>query len=611
MIMTDLIVPVIAPSAVPDLQTPSIGLSTAEDSCDLQLLELIGQGGNGEVYRGVVDSKKGGKSTVAVKIVSSKAFCSSKAKETTFKNAMLCLLSMDHPNVLRMESIYDCQGRSALVSELCNGLDVVKLIQTHEPGTVDIDLCVKVFWDMLMGLGHLHEKEIIHCDMKLDNLKFRLCGGAASKSSKDLTSNIKAAMLQDYVVILDLDSCLLVKDVGLVRSESNRIARGTFQYMPPEAFKGVYSFAGDVFSAGVTLYCLVDGHFPFRIRSGATVDELINAVSTMPRFKPHLWGRLPGAEHTVRAMLNARAPSRPSVSAIMREPWLLQYMSKLKGYSQTPLIAPSLRHHRIALGALRQSYEEGSFSSGGHHPHNTDTVDMTSNECSPAMVQSFVFNGRSKQRSRTVAVPVVGMTRPQPLAPSPLSSQYSNLLRRDECETPLMNKIGQYCDTPVNQHQQPFVAMKPTFFPVAAQPPHGVSRHGSSSSRAAIAAAANEGMSSPQRRKSVMFNLEAIDDSFAESPVRARDSPVRPSFAVAAVTPASPERRRSTSGIPELTNLPPKSPKATRKSLGPISLLMKLARGVRKPSAVTQSPRNSSGACETIESPPRTTKFVE
>eukprot|EP01067_Filipodium_phascolosomae_P004505 Filipodium_phascolosomae@DN2775_c0_g1_i12.p1 len=577
MIMTDLIVPVIAPSAVPDLQTPSIGLSTAEDSCDLQLLELIGQGGNGEVYRGVVDSKKGGKSTVAVKIVSSKAFCSSKAKETTFKNAMLCLLSMDHPNVLRMESIYDCQGRSALVSELCNGLDVVKLIQTHEPGTVDIDLCVKVFWDMLMGLGHLHEKEIIHCDMKLDNLKFRLCGGAASKSSKDLTSNIKAAMLQDYVVILDLDSCLLVKDVGLVRSESNRIARGTFQYMPPEAFKGVYSFAGDVFSAGVTLYCLVDGHFPFRIRSGATVDELINAVSTMPRFKPHLWGRLPGAEHTVRAMLNARAPSRPSVSAIMREPWLLQYMSKLKGYSQTPLIAPSLRHHRIALGALRQSYEEGSFSSGGHHPHNTDTVDMTSNECSPAMVQSFVFNGRSKQRSRTVAVPVAGMSRresvpePQPLARQPVLSEYSNLSRQDDCETPLMStsrhQSGQgSSDTPVNQTQA--VAVEP----ISSKPSLVVQTNGSrqAGSSRLPGAVPSEGMSSPQRRKSVMFNLDAIDDSFAESPVKAKDSPVRPSFAVAAVTPASPERRRSTSGIPELTNLPPKSPKATRKSLGPI-----------------------------------------
>eukprot|EP01066_Platyproteum_vivax_P009204 Platyproteum_vivax@DN4033_c0_g1_i1.p1 len=305
---------------------------------DLQLLELIGQGGNGEVYRGLAPDSRGRSQIVAVKIVPSKAFSSTKSKERTFCNAMSTLLSVDHPNVLRLDSIYNSAGKAALVSELCEGLDVVKLIQLHDPGTVNVKLCVKVFRDLLVGLAFLHDHRVVHCDVKLDNLKFRRAGSQCSKQNKGALGVLECLndLLQDDAVILDLDSCLMEKDVATVHEESNRIARGTFQYMPPESFRGLYSYSGDMFSAAVTLYCLLDGHFPFRIRSGMSVDELVCAVSTTPKFKTHIWSRLPGAEDTVRALLNVRPERRPTAKEVLQVPWLVKATQHMLNVSPTP-----------------------------------------------------------------------------------------------------------------------------------------------------------------------------------------------------------------------------------------------------------------------------------
>lgn len=156
--------------------------------------------------------------------------------EAIKQEASLWVAASGHPNVLPIieANIYDEQV--VIVSEYAPDGSLAQWLKNNGGKAPTIKEAVEITAGILSGLEHLHTRKIIHRDLKPAN------------------------------ILLQGQTPRLV-DFGLSRvmksTSHSRAVSGTYQYMPPESFKGERSPQTDIWSAGVILYETLCGNLPF------------------------------------------------------------------------------------------------------------------------------------------------------------------------------------------------------------------------------------------------------------------------------------------------------------------------------------------------------------
>ncbi|KAK5716323.1 hypothetical protein LTR17_016437 [Elasticomyces elasticus] len=161
------------------------------------------------------------------------------------KEEIAIMKKLNHNNLVALIEVLDDPQEDSLymVLEMCKKGVVMKvgLDERAEPYTSEI--CRTWFRDMILGIEYLHAQGIIHRDIKPDNC---------------LITQDDVLKIVDFGV-----SEMFEKDQDLLTAKS----AGSPAFMPPElcvARHGrVEGRAADVWSMGVTLYCLRYGHIPF------------------------------------------------------------------------------------------------------------------------------------------------------------------------------------------------------------------------------------------------------------------------------------------------------------------------------------------------------------
>lgn len=193
------------------------------------LIRRIGRGGFGEVWlaerRSQFFSKK-----LAIKLPHDDQV----DLKTIGMEAALWEQASGHPNVLPIidADVYD--GQIVIASEYADGGSLADRVKHH--GRPTNEQSIKLVIGVLNGLEFLHERKIIHRDVKPQN------------------------------ILIQGDTPRLA-DFGISRAmqttANSSIVAGTDAYMSPESFEGKRSPQTDIWSVGVLLFELVSGSLPF------------------------------------------------------------------------------------------------------------------------------------------------------------------------------------------------------------------------------------------------------------------------------------------------------------------------------------------------------------
>lgn len=90
----------------------------------------------------------------------------------SFHSAFCCVSQLDHPNIVRLEEVYESQSEIYLVQELCLGGELFDRLDEQPDYHYTEAECARLVKQMLSAVRYLHSKGIIHRDLKLENFLF-------------------------------------------------------------------------------------------------------------------------------------------------------------------------------------------------------------------------------------------------------------------------------------------------------------------------------------------------------------------------------------------------------------------------------------------------------
>jgi len=255
----------------------SDGTPKIYDSYDVG--EVIGRGGFGEIRR--CQPKKGTRGTVyAVKVMDRQSGAYQSLSAACDPEDEICITqSLDHDSIIRTIESFDAGGILYVVMELAQGGDLAAAIKNPEV-EVDEPGVGNVARQVLDALGYIHGRDIVHRDIKLENI---LMVEAPSKNG--IRGHVKlidfglAERLQGRICCIGPDTSQLTLTCGTPvyfapemwtsgapQAWKNRYAPQNWK----ERYGSTYGPKVDVFALGVMSYVIIFGKFPY---AGGPTDE--------------------------------------------------------------------------------------------------------------------------------------------------------------------------------------------------------------------------------------------------------------------------------------------------------------------------------------------------
>ena len=203
---------------------------------------LIGQGAFGKVNLGL--------NILTGRIVAVKSFNKNNSELTgdnmkKIKYETDLMKKLNHPNITKILEMFEDEKYFLIIMEYINGGNLFSFVKKRRK--LSEKTAKFLFRQIILGIKYIHEQNIVHRDIKLENLLI------------DLNNNVK------------------ICDFGIGRKLENKKQLlhdqcGTLMYMAPEILlsskeKGYEGFPVDIWSAGISLYIMLSGTLPFNYKN--------------------------------------------------------------------------------------------------------------------------------------------------------------------------------------------------------------------------------------------------------------------------------------------------------------------------------------------------------
>ncbi|XP_029065578.1 serine/threonine-protein kinase Nek5-like isoform X8 [Monodon monoceros] len=260
------------------------------------VIKAIGEGAFGKAY--LAKGKSDSKHCVIKEINFEKMPI--QEKEASKKEVIL-LAKMKHPNIVTFFSSFQENNRLFIVMEYCDGGDLMKRIKKQRGVLLSEDQILSWFVQISLGLKHIHDRKILHRDIKTQNIF--------------LSKNGMVAKLGDFGIARVLNNTM----------ELARTCVGTPYYLSPEICQNKpYNNKTDIWSLGCVLYELCTLTHPFE---GNNLHQLVLKIcqARVPPISPRFSHDL---QSLISQLFEVSPRARPSISSILKRPFLENLMAK-------------------------------------------------------------------------------------------------------------------------------------------------------------------------------------------------------------------------------------------------------------------------------------------
>lgn len=244
---------------------------------DYEILNLLGAGGMGRVYRV--------RNIISDRVEAMKVLLPDYASEpelaARFTSEIRTLAGLEHPNIAQLRTAFQFENQLVMVMEFVEGVTLEALAsQTRIP----VDHMLEYATQVLSALSYAHTRGVTHRDIKPANIMITAHG---------------LAKLMDFGIAKSTD------DLHLTRPGTTM---GSVYYMSPEQVRGgTVDARSDIYSFGVTLYEMLTGRKPFQADTSFSVlNAQLNEAPTPPaQVNP----ALPAALNDIVLHAMAKAPA--------------------------------------------------------------------------------------------------------------------------------------------------------------------------------------------------------------------------------------------------------------------------------------------------------------
>ena len=276
---------------------------------------FIGQGAFGKVNIGL--------NVLTGRIVAIKSFNKQKISLNNNENKKKILYEtslmqkLNHKNVVKILELFETEKYMLIIMEYINCGNLFSFVKKRRK--LNEKTAKFLFRQIIQGIKYIHSKNIVHRDIKLENIlidlnnNIKICDFGISKIFPDNSSN----------KMLLFDKC------------------GTPMYMAPEILlsskeNGYYAKPVDIWAAGIALYIILSGQLPFSIKDEKMNNNFVinnstekkninnkilhfNIIHQQPKPIEKISSE---AKNLLHGLLNKNPLKRLTIDEILNHPWL-------------------------------------------------------------------------------------------------------------------------------------------------------------------------------------------------------------------------------------------------------------------------------------------------
>ncbi|XP_055398219.1 serine/threonine-protein kinase Nek5 isoform X2 [Bubalus kerabau] len=314
------------------------------------MIKAIGEGAFGKAY---LAQRKSDSEHCVIKEINFEKM-PSQEKEASKKEVIL-LAKMKHPNIVTFFNSFQENNRLFIVMEYCDGGDLMKRIRRQRGVLFSEDQILSWFVQISLGLKHIHDRKVLHRDIKTQNIF--------------LSKNGMVAKLGDFGIARVLNNTM----------ELARTCVGTPYYLSPEICQNKpYNNKTDIWSLGCVLYELCTLRHPFE---GNNLQQLVLKIcqAHVPPISPRFSRDL---QFLISQLFEVSPRDRPSINSILKRPFLENLIAKY--------LTPEVIHEEFSHPLLHKARPSASRPAGKVAPDSK--------------IQKVRFQGKCLPQSR-ITVP--------------------------------------------------------------------------------------------------------------------------------------------------------------------------------------------------------------